>query len=111
MTMNNTTSTFAVVTTWISIADAKAKRAELIAQGLDKKQVKLSSYRWKNLKNHDEGYICRVLVVKGLRPELELADTKRKSKTAKDIATTCNSGNSVEGEVKYASVTDWTATA
>lgn len=76
-TMNNIDTTFAAVTTWIAIADAKAKRNELIASGLDKKEVKLSSYRWKNIKNHDEGYICRVLVVKGLRPELELADTKR----------------------------------
>lgn len=97
MTMNTTnTAEFAAVTTWISIADAKAKRAELIAQGIDKKQVKLSSYRWKNIKDHSEGYICRVLVVKGLRPELELADTKRvkKSKVA-SFATDCNTGNSV----------------
>ena len=76
----NDSITFAAVTTWISIADAKAKRAELIAQGIDKKQVKLSSYRWKNIKDHSEGYICRVLIVKGLRPELELADTKRVKK-------------------------------
>ena len=94
MTMNDII-TFAAVTTWISIADAKAKRAELIAQGIDKKQVKLSSYRWKNIKDHSEGYICRVLIVKGLRPELELADTKRvkKSKVA-SFATDCNTGNS-----------------
>ena len=93
--MNNTI-TFAAVTSWISIADAKAKRAELIAQGLDKKQVKLSSYRWADIKDHDKGYICRVLVVKGLRPELELADTKRvkKSKVA-SFVTDCNTGNSV----------------
>lgn len=92
----NDTITFAAVTTWISIVDAKAKRAELIAQGIDKKQVKLSSYRWKNIKDHSEGYICRVLIVKGLRPELELADTKRvkKSKVA-SFATNCNTGNSV----------------
>jgi uncharacterized protein (UPF0218 family) len=92
----NDTITFAAVTTWISIADAKTKRAELIAQGIDKKQVKLSSYRWKNIKDHSEGYICRVLIVKGLRPELELADTKRvkKSKVA-SFATDCNTGNSV----------------
>lgn len=96
-TMNATnTIEFAAVTTWISIVDAKAKRAELIADGLDKKQVKLSSYRWKNVKNHDEGYICRVLVVKGLRPEMEVVGTKRvkKSKVA-SFATDCNTGNSV----------------
>lgn len=92
----NDTITFAAVTTWISIADAKAKRAELIAQGIDKKQVKLSSYRWADIKDHSKGYICRVLVVKGLRPEMELADTKRvkKSKVA-SFATDCNTGNSV----------------
>lgn len=101
MTMNDSI-TFAAVTTWISIADAKAKRAELIAQGIDKKQVKLSSYRWADIKDHSKGYICRVLIVKGLRPELELADTKRvgtsrervkKNKAA--FVTDCNTGNSV----------------
>lgn len=94
MTMNDTI-TFAAVTTWIAIADAKAKRAELIAQGIDKKQVKLSSYRWKNIKDHSEGYICRVLVVKGLRPEMEVVSTKRvrKSKVA-SFVTDCNTGNS-----------------
>lgn len=95
-TMNTTNTTeFAAVTTWIAIADAKAKREELIANGLDKKQVKLSSYRWKNVKNHDEGYICRVLVVKGLRPEMEVAGTKRvkKSKVG-SFVTDCNTGNS-----------------
>ena len=96
--MNNTDTTFAAVTTWISIADAKAKRAELVAQGLDKKQVKLSSYRWVDVKDHSKGYICRVLVVKGLRPELELADTKRVTKAKKNkvaaFVTDCNTGNS-----------------
>ena len=93
--MNNTDITFAAVTTWISIADAKAKRAELIAQGLDKKEVKLSSYRWADIKNHSKGYICRVLIVKGLRPELELADTKRvKKNKAAAFVTDCNTGNS-----------------
>ena len=95
MTMNDTI-TFAAVTTWISIADAKAKRAELIAQGIDKKQVKFSSYHWADIKDHSKGYICRVLIVKGLRPELELADTKRvKKNKAATFVTDCNTGNSV----------------
>ena len=111
MTMNDTT-TFAAVTNWIAINEAKAKRAELIASGLDKKQVKLSSYRWADIKDHSKGYICRVLVVKGLRPEMEAeVVVKRKSKSTKAVVTTCESGNSVEGEVKFASATDWTATA
>ena len=41
MTMNDTI-TFAAVTNWIAINEAKAKRAELIAAGLDKKEVKLA---------------------------------------------------------------------
>ena len=111
MTMNDTI-TFAPVTNWISKADAQAKRKELIAQGIDKKQVKLSSYRWAELKDHSKGYICRVMVVKGLRPEMEAeVVVKRKPKSVKAVVTTCESGNSVEGEVKYASATDWTATA
>ena len=96
----NTTATndvvFAPVTNWISKADAQAKRKELIASGLDKKQVKLSSYRWADIKDHSKGYICRVLVVKGLRPELELVDTKRvKKNKAAAFVTDCNTGNSV----------------
>lgn len=91
----NDTITFAAVTNWIAINEAKAKRAELIAAGLDKKQVKLSSYRWADLKDHSKGYICRVLVVKGLRPELELADTKRVKKSSiATFATEQNTGNS-----------------
>ena len=93
--MDNTI-TFAAVTNWIAINEAKAKRAELIASGLDKKQVKLSSYRWADLKDHSKGYICRVLVVKGLRPEIELADTKRTKKNSiATFATEQNTGNSV----------------
>lgn len=91
----NDTITFAAVSAWINVNEAKALRNELIAQGLDKKQVKLSSYRWADLKDHDKGYICRVLVVKGLRPELEVADTKRvkKSKVA-SFATELATANS-----------------
>lgn len=86
MTMNNTI-TFAAVTTWISIADAKAKRAELIAQGIDKKQVKLSSYRWADIKDHSKGYICRVMVVKGLLPDMEVADAKPRKQNKNAIGT------------------------
>ena len=84
--MNNTI-TFAAVTTWISIADAKAKRAELIAQGIDKKQVKLSSYRWADIKDHSKGYICRVMVVKGLLPDMEIADAKPRKQNKNALGT------------------------
>lgn len=94
--MNNNNIEFAAVTTWIAIADAKAKREELIAQGIDKKQVKLSSYRWADIKDHSKGYICRVLVVKGLCPELEVASVKRSKKVAAigTFATESNTANS-----------------
>ena len=85
--MNNTDTTFAAVTAWISIADAKTKRAELIAQGLDKKQVKLSSYRWVDVKDHSKGYICRVLIVKGLRPEMEIETARPRKQNTNAIGT------------------------
>lgn len=93
---NNNNIEFAAVTTWITIADAKIKREELIAQGIDKKQVKFSSYRWADIKDHSKGYICRVLVVKGLRPELEVASVKRSKKVAAigTFATESNTANS-----------------
>ena len=80
--MNNTTITFAAVTTWIDTNVAKTKRAELIASGLDKSQVKLSSYRWADLNDKSKGYLCRVLVVKGLRPELECGETRPRKQVA-----------------------------
>jgi hypothetical protein len=78
MNNNDTTpATFAAITTWISVAEAKIKRAELIAAGIDKKHVKLSSYRWADIKDHDKGYICRLMLLKGLRPELEVAEARK----------------------------------
>ena len=81
--MNNNIE-FAAVTNWIAKEEAQNVRKELIASGLDKKQVKLSSYRWADIKDHDKGYICRVLVVKGLRPEMEVETTRprKQSKNA-----------------------------
>ena len=110
-TDTNSAAAFTPITNWISKADAQSMRKELIANGIDKKQVKLSSYRWADIKDYTKGYICRVLAVKGLRPDLEATVvTKRKAKNVKDVATTCDSSNSMVGEVKYASATDWTAT-
>ena len=77
---NNIAPTFAAVSAWIDTAAAKTMRAELIASGLDKSQVKLSSYRWADLKDHSKGYLCRVLVVQGLRPDLECGTTRPRVK-------------------------------
>jgi hypothetical protein len=101
--MNDNKTIFAAVTSWITPAEAKAIRAQYLTQGLDKKQVKLSSYRWVDIKDHSKGYLCRVLMVKGLRPELEVADTKAAKKAAASnlasFITPCNTGNSATDSV------------
>jgi hypothetical protein len=75
--MNNTDTTFAAVSAWIATSEAKALKAKLIKEGtVSKEQIKLSSYRWADIKDHDKGYICRVMVVKGLLPDMEVADAK-----------------------------------
>lgn len=99
----NTTATndvvFAPVTNWISVAEAKDMRKELIASGLDKKQVKLSSYRWADIKDHSKGYTCRVLIVKGLRPEMEVQSArprKQNKNTLGTFATESNTANTCD---------------
>ena len=87
----NATTTFVPVSTWIDTAEAKALRKQLIESGLDKSQVKLSSYRWKDLNDHDKGYLARVMVVQGLRPDLEVAPARKKVEAT---AQTCETGNS-----------------
>lgn len=72
----------AAITTWINVNEAKALRAQLIAEGkVDKKDIALSSYRWADLKDKTKGYICRVMVIKGLLPDMEVATTKRVKKS------------------------------
>lgn len=73
----NTNTTFVAATNWIDSNEAKNMRKALIANGqFTKDQIKLSSYRWKDTKDHSKGYLAKVLIIKGLHPELELADTK-----------------------------------
>lgn len=99
--MKNTLE-LAAVTTWINVNEAKAIKAKLIAEGkVDKKNIALSSYRWADLKDKTKGYICRVMVVKGLLPDMEVADTKslkkvkKSKKNAAKFVTEINTGNSV----------------
>lgn len=85
---------FVPVTGWISVADAKAKRAELIAQGADKKQVKLSSYRWADVKDHSKGYIARVMVdAEVAKPEDVVTKkvAKKKLKKSENVTASANS--------------------
>lgn len=72
---------FVDITTWIPLADAKAKIAELIENGTyTKEQIKKSSNVFANRKNKDDGYICRVMVEAGIHPELELKKEPKKTK-------------------------------
>lgn len=72
---------FVDITTWIPLADAKAKIAELIENGTyTKEQIKKSSNVFANRKNKDDGYICRVMAEVGIHPELELKKEPKKTK-------------------------------
>lgn len=77
-------NTFINLTSWIPVADAKAMIARLIDEGAyEKHQIKKSSNLFANKKDKTDGYVCRVLAVKGLHPELELPDTKAEKKLKK----------------------------
>ena len=86
---------FVAVSAWMQAAEAKALRDQLITQH-GKGKVKLSSYRWVDPKDHNKGYLARVIAIEGLMPEAEaevVAKKVAKVKKSKD-ATACVSGNS-----------------
>ena len=77
--------TYSYITNWIPKLEAQAKVKELIKEGTYQKgQIKLSSYRWADIKDHDKGYVARVHVVTGIHPELELGLTGKRKKAEKD---------------------------
>ena len=76
--------THSYITNWLPKEDAQAKVKALIADGTYKKgEIKLSSYRWADLKDHSKGYVARVHVVTGIHPELELGLTGKRKKSEK----------------------------
>lgn len=79
--------TYSYITNWLPKEDAQAKIKTLIADGTYKKsEIKLSSYRWADLKDHSKGYIARIHVATGIHPELELGQTgKRKKKAVQKV--------------------------
>ena len=86
---------FVAVSAWMQAAEAKALRDQLIAQ-YGKGKVKLSSYRWVDPKDHDKGYLARVIAIQGLMPEAEaevVAKKVAKVKKTKSV-NACVSGNS-----------------
>lgn len=72
---NNTAAqnvTFAIISDWVTTAQAKDIMNDLIGRELfTKKQVKKSGYLFANGKDKTDGYICRVLAVTGIHPEME----------------------------------------
>ena len=91
MTTNTASTTFVPASAWIDPEECRAIRKRLIEEGVDKKLVKLSSYRWKDLNDHDKGYLARVMIVQGVRPDLEVAPARKKAEAP---AQTCETGNS-----------------
>lgn len=76
--------THSFITNWLPKEDAQAKVKALIADGTYKKgEIKLSSYRWADPKDHSKGYVARVHVITGLHPELELGLTGKRKKAQK----------------------------
>lgn len=68
--MNDTT--FAIITDWVTTAQAKEIMNDLVGREVfTKKQIKKSGYLFANGKDKSEGYVCRVLAVTGLHPEME----------------------------------------
>jgi hypothetical protein len=94
--MNEVSATkFVAVSAWMQAAEAKALRDQLIAQH-GKGKVKLSSYRWVDPKDHNKGYLARVVAIEGLMPKAEaevVAKKAAKTKKTKSV-TACVSGNS-----------------
>ena len=79
--------THSYITNWISKEEAQSKVKSLINDGTYKKgEIKLSSYRWADLKDHSKGYVARVHVVTGIHPELELGLTGKRKKSEKTEA-------------------------
>ena len=102
MNDNNTNTTmtdsssikFVAVTTWLPAAEAKAKRDTLRAT-YGKDNVKLSSYRWADIKDHSKGYIARVMVNAEVAKPEDVVETRKvaKAKKSKKAEVTV-SGNS-----------------
>lgn len=73
---------FVDLSTWIPVAEAKAMIARLIEQGVyTREQIKKSSNLFANKKDKSDGYVCRVLAISGLHPELELKKETKAKKT------------------------------
>ena len=68
----NENVTFAIISDWMTTAQAKEMMNDLVGREIfTKKQIKKSGYLFANGKDKSDGYICRVLAVTGIHPEME----------------------------------------
>lgn len=85
--VNNNNS--ANLTSWIPVAEAAEMIKSLLADGTYAKgEIKKSSCKWADSSDHSKGYLCRVIALKGLHPELEIDGgiAKRGRKSSKPVA-------------------------
>lgn len=76
--------TYSYITNWLPKEDAQSMVKALINEGKFKKgEIKLSSYRWADIKDHSKGYVARVHVITGLQPEMELGLCGKKKAASK----------------------------
>lgn len=76
----------AFVSYWLSIPEANLKINELITSGAYKQnEIQKSSYRFKNGKDKEDGYVCRVVVEKGIHPELEVESHLARKSPKRDL--------------------------
>lgn len=90
--MNNTTDTttaaqnvtFAIISDWMTTAQAKEMMNDLVGREIfTKKQIKKSGYLFANGKDKSDGYICRVLAMTGICPEMERGFRQPRGKYAR----------------------------
>lgn len=80
--------TFAIISDWMTTAQAKEMMNDLVGREIfTKKQIKKSGYLFANGKDKSDGYICRVLAVTGIHPEMERGFRQPRGKHVRKNAT------------------------
>lgn len=80
--------TFAIISDWMTTAQAKEMMNDLVGREIfTKKQIKKSGYLFANGKDKTDGYICRVLAVTGIHPEMERGFRQPRGKHLRKSAT------------------------
>lgn len=73
--------TYAIISDWVTLADAKQMMNDLIGREVyTKEQLKKSSTIFANGKDKSDGYLYRVMAVEGIHPDMERGSQKRRVK-------------------------------